>query len=141
MSQWIVLLDKGANKVSFGPFDSDWLAQKFAAFLIDQLGQARVMELRSPLAETLTFWSWSKEERESGTSVARPPLWPPKIGDVWEGRSGERWICTGVPSRTAPYLTSIASGADDTAEEIWRRYGPMTRVTLIPPHKSEECPF
>jgi len=69
----------------------------------------------------------------------RPEFWPPQPGQIWQDRNKDRWICTATPS-TTPYLVCVARQGDDSAEEIWDLYGPMTFIQSMDPTEVE-CPF
>jgi hypothetical protein len=66
----------------------------------------------------------------------RPENWPPTMGQIWQDRHGERWICAGRNGR----LTCLARPAGDNAEDIWREHGPLSFVWSFNP-REEEAPF
>lgn len=142
ISQWVVLLDASHGKFAYGPFDDEALAEHFADYLTTEVDPAKVAPLKTPVGEMLAFWTSVLADRdEAGAAASRPEQWPPGPGDIWQDRNGDRWICTRIkPGDNSGYLTCIARQADDSAEEIWRLYGPMKRHTFIPPNV-EEPPF
>lgn len=133
MTRWIVLLDSGRGaRCAYGPMDDPDMAEQFAAFLSRQVDPAAVLKLLDPVDEVLGFIN-----RQPQLPDARPIGWPPEAGDIWQDKAGDRWACVRAPH---PYLTCLARPADDNAEEIWRVYGPMTRVEFVAPNV-EEPPF
>lgn len=137
--QWVVLLRTGvADTYPYGPFNDEAYAEQFADYLTAEVDPARVVPLRSPIGELISFYNRAAAEaRPAGN--ARPDRWPPTPGEVWEDRNRDRWICTRIPSGI-PYLMCIAKQADDSAEEIWRTHGPLTFVEHVNPN-AEEPPF
>ena len=72
-----------------------------------------------------------------------PDEWPPKPGDIWQDREGNRWVCTPVTGGGS-YLSCLAHHGEDSAEAIWEMHGPMTRLYryAVSADPSEvECPF
>lgn len=140
--QWVVILrtgDRPDDTYVYGPLADKATAGRVADFLTTEIDPARAYLLESPVPELLLFWN--RTLRGESTTSKRAPEWPPSPGDIWEDRNGDRWICTRLkPGDTSRYLTCIARQADDSAEEIWRLYGPMKRHTFIPPNV-EEPPF
>jgi hypothetical protein len=134
--QWVVLLDSGMRH-AYGPIEGEAAAADFAAFLTKEVDPATWVKLQSPTAELLSWW---RQQRGEDTAAERPMHWPPRPGSVWQDRDENRWICTANPHNT-PYLVCLAKQADDAAEEIWQRHGPLTYVADIAPTQLEELPF
>ncbi len=135
--QWVVVLHSGDDIYVYGPLADRDDASRLADFLTTQVDPARAYPLDSPVPELLLFWN--RQIKGEPAAVKRPLMWPPQPGSMWQDRNGDRWICT-QSSGNHPYLVCIAKQADDAAEEIWRRYGPLTFVHHIPP-TFKECPF
>lgn len=135
-TRWVVLLRTGHDDTyPYGPFDDLDDANRFAAFMSDEVDPARVFRLQSPMTELLTFL----RNRAAQVSDQRPAQWPPSPGDVWEDRHGDRWICTRQPDKV-PYLVCIAKQGDDPADHIWALHGPLKLHTHLAPNV-EEPPF
>jgi hypothetical protein len=133
---WVVLLNNSGSDrpIPFGPFREAKDADDFAAFLTMEVDPA--VPLMSPTRELLSFW-----HQQRTRANPRPIGWPPKPGDIWEDDSGDRWVCVRTPNANVSYLQCLARGADDAAEEIWRMFGPMTRIQYVAPTNNEEPPF
>jgi hypothetical protein len=54
---------------------------------------------------------------------------------IWRDQDGNRWACQADTT-----LACLARVADDSAEEIYRRHGPLTLVSRPDPCEVE-CPF
>lgn len=129
--QWVVVV----NQTFYGPTEDEDTAREFAAYLTAEVDPAAVYKLHSPTRELLAYY-----KNFMRTRAKYPPEWPPKPGEIWQDRAGNRWACAATPSSTNSYLVCLARPADDSAEEIWRTHGPLRRVYTISPTE-EECPF
>jgi hypothetical protein len=136
-SQWVVLLNTGAGAIPFGPFDDEALAGRYASYLRTEVDPAEVAPIRSPVADLLAFWHNHRNDETAG--LPKPVMWPPNPGDIWEDSDRDRWICCRTTATTS-YLVCVAKQGDDSAEEIWRRFGPLRFVSHVPPNV-EEPPF
>lgn len=136
MIRWMVLLDSSHGLHAYGPIEDEDMAARFAQYLTQEVDPARCIRLVEPIDELLAFWSMVREKGAPPASW-RPEYWPPKPGHVWQDRNKDRWI--GAPGGNG-YLVCLASRADDSAEEIWRLFGPMTFVQCVSPSE-EEVPF
>jgi len=135
--QWVVVLDTGTTRcVPYGPIDDEETAKSFAEFLTSEVDPAGWHRLLSPTAELLSFW----RNHAVVEADVYPEDWPPKPGQVWQDRDGNRWACAGTPPRMNSYMFCLAHPGDDPAEEIWRRFGPLHLVMSISPTE-EEAPF
>lgn len=137
-AQWVVVLragDRPDDTYVYGPLADKEIADRFADFLATEVDPARAYRIESPVPELLLFWN--RQMKGEPTGATRPPEWPPHPGQVWQDRNGDRWICTAAPHR---YLTCLTRQADDSAEEIWRLFGPLTFIQAIPT-RDEEAPF
>lgn len=134
-AQWIVLLKTTGTGCMYGPFDDEAQAEHFADFLTTEVDPATVVPLKSPIAELLAW----RRNRMIPDVPPKPYNWPPKVGEVWQDRGGDRWICTPTGSNNS-YLTCLAKRADDGADEIWRLFGPLTLIMTVPV-EDEEPPF
>lgn len=136
--QWVVVLNTGGDPYVYGTEDED-TARQFAEYLTAEVDPAYAVCLRSPMAELLGFW---RQHRVlvAETREARPEFWPPQPGQIWQDRNGWRWVCAATGNPTASYLVCLAQQADDSAEEVWRLFGPMTLVSTVDPTE-QECPF
>lgn len=135
MSRFAVILTTGNGvHYGYGPIEDPEHARQFAAFLSREVDPAEVVKLIDPIDELLAF------HRRNHDGDERTIGWPPKPGDIWQDKGGDRWACTRTNGPNS-YLTCLARVADDNAEEIWRQHGPMTYVASIPPTKDEEPPF
>lgn len=92
------------------------------------LGRPEVAEL----VGALVAWLAAPPE-----AYERPEHWPPQPGDTWADRHGNHWVCA---HHAKPYLVCVAFQADDSADEINRRYGPM-RFVYRPGAREAEVPF
>lgn len=138
---WVVVMrtgDRDDDAYVYGPLSDADVARRFADFMTTEVDPARVYRVESPVPELLQFWN--RTMKGEPTSPKMPVGWPPSPGEVWEDRGGDRWVCTRTAGKHA-YLVCLARMADDSAEEIWRNHGPMTRVALVAPTKDEEPPF
>lgn len=135
---FVVLLKTGSETgVLYGPFDTRLEANEFAEFMSKEVDPATVESLRSPTLELLAFW---RNELKRPDRADKPEYWPPKPGQVWQDRDLNRWVCAGTNASNTPYLVCIAYQADDSAEEILRKCGPLKLVHSFDPHE-EEVPF
>lgn len=135
MTDYVVLLQTAPREhIPYGPFGDKGTADLFAAYLTSEVDPAKTIELRSPVRELIGFW---RNAAARGTLPAtwRPEFWPPQPGHIWQDRNKDRWVGAG-----SGYLVCLAARADDSAEEIWRCYGPMTFVQCVSPTE-EEVPF
>ena len=141
--RWMVLLETGPHEhVLFGPFDDEATAEHFADYLTDEVDPAKAIKMQSPVMELIAYYRKTSEQAARQTTADRPMYWPPSPGEIWQDRNGDRWACARVPkSPGAHYLMCLAHQADDSAEEIWRIYGPMQRVQFVAPTLDEEPPF
>lgn len=145
-TELIVVLRTGEadGLVAYGPFDEE-TAHEFAGYLAAEVDPAYVVPLRSPTSELLGYWRSQRAEAAATnaaepTAASRPPKkWPPYPGDVYQDRNGDRWVCTRTTTGT-PYLVCLAKQADDTADEVWHRSGPLTHCGHVAPNE-EEPPF
>lgn len=139
--QWVVIQrsgDRDDDVYVYGPLYTEETATHFADFITSEVDPARPYRLDSPVMELLTFWNrTTTKAKQAGEE--RPDMWPPMPGHVWQDRAGNRWICLPMPTGK-PYLTCLAKQSDDSAEEIWRLYGPLTFLSRITPN-DEEPPF
>lgn len=135
MTQWIVALDEARGSFAYGPFGDEEEAHAFAKFLTAEVDPAKAVRLSSPVRQLLSWY-----EHPGDPEKPYPDRWPPDPGDIWQDRNGDRWICC---RRTGgkPYLVCLAFSRDDGAEEVWRLYGPMIRVTQHIAPNEEEPPF
>lgn len=144
MNRWVVLLAAGGNGEAthaYGPIDDEDMARQFATFLTGEVDPATYLRMVTPMDELLGWWRSNRQPPPAADQ--RPIGWPPRPGDVWQDRAGDRWICVrhhpaGV---AAGYLICVANQADDSAEEVWRLFGPLQRVQSIAPTLNEEPPF
>jgi hypothetical protein len=138
---WVVVVrsgDRDDDTYVYGLLPDKGTACRFADFLTTEVDPAHAYRLESPVPELLLFWNRTVK---NGPGTPRMPLgWPPSPGEVWEDRDGNRWVCIRTTGKHS-YLVCLARTADDSAEEIWRQHGPMTRVQLVAPTKNEEPPF
>lgn len=134
---WVALLDTGSGRYAYGPFDGEPAAADFAGFLTKEVDPATTVRLQSPTAELLSWW---RQQRGDTSPADRPLHWPPRPGSVWQDRNEDRWIGTRTAGNHA-YLVCLAKQADDAAEEIWQRFGPLTHVSDVAPTQLEELPF
>lgn len=107
-------------KVARAAYDC-WLHSATTAPWPHEVTQATWVDVVKVVADELGFVQY------------RPEEWPPKLGSVWQDRDGHRWLC----AHDVGYLWRISSPADDTAEEIWDKYGPMAFVMQIDPTEQE----
>jgi hypothetical protein len=140
---WVILLATGGTGEAthaYGPVEDEALARQFAAFLTGEVDPATCLRLVTPLDELLGWW---RNNRQPADTHVRPIGWPPKPGEIWEDRAGDRWICLRHHTNPAAgsYLTCVARQADDNAEEIWRLFGPLHHVQFVAPTTGEEPPF
>lgn len=133
--QWIVVLTESRGNFAYGPTEDKDTAEAFAEFLTREVDPAAALQLRSPTAELLAWWRQSRSAH-----VAEPPEhWPPMPGSVWSDKVGDRWVC--VPAFGGkPYLMCLIRPADDSADEILRRFGPLELAQIVP-IADEEVPF
>jgi hypothetical protein len=139
---WVVVVrsgDRDDDTYVYGPLDDGQIAARFADFMTTEVDPARAYRIEPPTPELLLFWN--RTIKGEPTTSKRPVGWPPSPGEVWQDRGGDRWVCARVTGKNVSYLTCLARMADDNAEEIWRQYGPMTRVQFVAPTKDEEPPF
>lgn len=127
--QWVVVLRGQKEAMVYGPTDAT-TAKEFAEYLTVEVDPASAHKLRSPTRELLAFWRQRRQQ-----SIDLTENWPPKPGDIWQDRNGNRWSC-----QVGGYLASLAFTADDAPDEIARIYGPMALVSR-PDVKEVECPF
>lgn len=138
MTRWMVLLDSSHGLHAYGPVEDEETATKFAEYLTREVDPARCIRLIDPTDELLSFWTMVREKGATPASW-RPEFWPPKPGHVWQDRNKDRWI--GAPlGHKSGYLICLAQQADDNAEEVWARFGPMTFVKFVEVTE-EEVPF
>lgn len=133
---YIVLLDSGpGRRHAYGPIEDPEHARGFAEFMTREVDPAEPLKLIDPIDEMLANYRNRQPEE-------RPIGWPPRPGEIWQDKNGDRWACCRVPNHgDVSYLICLAKQADDSAEEIWRQYGPMTRVQFVAPTLDEEPPF
>lgn len=140
MSRYVVILNTGLGQHAFGPIEDREYARRFAAFMTREVDPAEAVKLIDPLDELLAY-----EKRMEGLAkdepAKRPLNWPPSPGEIWQDKGGDRWVCTRATGPGVSYLTCLARMADDSAEEIWRQHGPMSRISFIAPTEEEEPPF
>lgn len=135
MSEWVVLLQTGQREhIPYGPIGDKETADLFAAYLTSEVDPARAVEMRQPTRELLGYWR-TVSEKGAAPTIWRPEFWPPQPGHIWQDRNKDRWVGAG-----SGYLVCLAAQADDSAEEIWRCFGPMTFVQCVSPTE-EEVPF
>jgi hypothetical protein len=136
--QWVVLLNTGNNEtVAYGPIDDAECAEAFAVYLTAEVDPASVRALRSPVHELLAWWRNNRQAADQ----PKPGMWPPMPGSIWQDKNGDRWAAIRVRRPDTSYLVCLASQAEDNADEIWRRWGPLTFVQFIAPTLAEEPPF
>lgn len=141
MSYWAVVLrtgDRPDDLYLYGPLGSKANAERFAKYLTAEVDPAWALEVQSPMTELLNWYDQAKTAAgELRTSLTEH--WPPRPGDIWQGSGGERWACSAEQHARygTPYLVCLAFVADDSAEEIARKYGPMTLVYRPEPRETE----
>jgi hypothetical protein len=140
---WAVVLrtgDQPDQQYLYGPIDDEAHAERFAEYLTKEVDPAHVERMHSPLAEMLRWHQYESKRLDAG--LPAPEHWPPLPGDIWQDKDGNRWTCS-AEQHTAngrPYLVCLAFTADDSADEINRKYGPM-RLVYRPDVREYEVPF
>jgi hypothetical protein len=140
VSYWAVVLrtgDRPDDYYVYGPLCSKNNAERFAKYLTAEVDPAWALEVHSPMTELLNWYD--RTAFQAGQSAEH---WPPQPGDIWQGSGGERWACSAEQHARngKPYLVCLAFAADDSAEEVARKYGPMMLV-YRPDVREEEPPF
>lgn len=130
----VVLLDSSHGPHVYGPFRDVVEAEKFAEFLTAEVDPASVLRLIPAVDELLGWWAHTRSRETE--PLAEEGMWPPRLGDVWQDKRGDRWLA--VPGEQLLHMAN-RNGAAPYAE-IWRLFGPLTIVRRTEAHE-EEVPF
>jgi len=141
MTYAVLLSRPNRDPYVYGPFGDRTLAAQFAAFLRAEVDPAVVVEVLSPVRELLCWREGIKIEQahqRAAEQAKTPEYWPPKPGDTWQDRVGDRWCCQQDGTLACLAVKGIGR-PDDTATEIARVYGPMRLVYRPEPTNRYRC--